>query len=106
MASLSGDCDDLQALDSSDSESSGNELLPKKRKLSGAFQYKTKFNKEWQKSWPVSPVPGDPHSFKCNVCTKNLSCGHQGVADIKDHCATKSHLKLAKGMSSQISLTV
>ena len=38
-----------------DTDSSGYEprsKRSKRTKFSGAYQYKTKFNKEWQKDWP------------------------------------------------------
>lgn len=55
-----------------DTDSSECDEPPTKRtKFSGAFQYKTKFNKDWQKDWPfVSSVPGQSHSFKCSICSK------------------------------------
>ena len=82
-----------------DSESVGPSA--KKKKFSGSFLYKTKFSEEWKKTWPfVSAVPGSPHTFRCNVCAKNLSCGHQGVADVEDHIASQSHQKLAKTLAS------
>ena len=82
------------------------EPFPKRVRFCGAFQYKTKFNKDWQRKWPfVLPVPGSPHSFKCSVCSKTLSCGHQGVADVRDHISTRSHLLLAKGMATQSRLS-
>ena len=78
----------------------------KKTKFTGSFLYKTKFSEEWKKTWPfVSAVPGNPHQFRCNVCAKNLSCGHQGVADVKDHIASQSHQKLAKTLATQPRLT-
>ena len=78
----------------------------KKTKFTGSFLYKTKFSEEWKKTWPfVSAVPGSPHSFRCNLCAKNLSCGHQGVADVKDHVARQSHQKLAKTLATQPKLT-
>ena len=78
----------------------------KKTKLTGAFRYKTSFCEEWKKTWPfVSSVPGNPYSFRCNVCDKKLSCGHQGAADVKDHVATQSHQKLAKLLATQPKLS-
>lgn len=78
----------------------------KKTRLMGAFRYKTSYCEEWKKTWPfVSSVPGNRHSFRCNVCDKNLSCGHQGAADIKDHIATQSHQKLAKLLATQPKLS-
>ena len=74
----------------------------KKTKFTGSFLYKTKFSEEWKKTWPfVTAVPGSPHSFRCNVCAKNLSCGHQGAADVKDHIVGQSHQKLAKTLATQ-----
>ncbi len=74
----------------------------KKTKLAGAFKYRTSFSEEWKKTWPfVSSIPGNPHGFKCNVCEKRLSCGHQGASDVKDHVATLSHQKLAKVLATQ-----
>ena len=53
------------------------------RKLSGAARYKTKFQHAWQEKWPfATPVQGDSHSFRCSVCNKLVSCGHQGERDV------------------------
>ena len=88
-----------------DSESVGPSAK-KKTKFSGSFLYKTKFSEEWKKTWPfVSAVPGSSHTFRCTVCAKNLSCGHQGVADVKDHIASQSHQKLAKTLGNQPKLS-
>ena len=85
----------------SDSDSSLAKPVLKKSKFSGAFKYKTKFSEEWKRTWPfVSAVPGDPHHFRCNVCDKSLTCGHQGIADVKDHISTQSHQKLAKSLAT------
>ena len=90
------------------SEENDSEARPaqKKAKITGTFKYKTKFSNEWKKTWPfVAAVPGNPHSFRCNVCAKNLSCGHQGAADVKDHIATQNHQKLAKSLATQPKLS-
>ena len=77
------------------------EPAAKKKKFTGSSKYKTKFSEDWRKIWPfVSAVPGSPHGFRCNVCSKILSCGHQGAADVKDHIATQSHQKLAKTLAT------
>ena len=78
---------------SSDSECSIVEPVVKKAKFTGAFKYKTKSSEAWKWTWPfISSVARDPHCFKCD---KTLSCGHQGIADVKDHKATQNHQKLA-----------
>ena len=76
--------------------------VSKKTKYTGSFKYKTKFSKEWTKEWPfVSAVPHKPNMFRCNICQKNLSCGHQGSKDIKEHVATQAHRNLAKQLKNQ-----
>ena len=87
---------------SSDIECSVVEPVTKKAKYTGAYKYKTKFSESWKWTWPfISSVACDPYRFRCNLCDKSLSCGHQGIADVKDHIATQSHQKLAKSMESQ-----
>ena len=79
---------------------------PKRTKFSGAYTYKTKYSKDWQKKWPfIASVPGDPQSFRCTLCSKNLKCSHQGATDVSHHIATKGHQQLAKGMSTQSKIT-
>lgn len=62
------------------------------RKFSGAAQYKTKFQHTWQEKWPfATPVLGDPHSFRCAVCNKLVSCSHQGEKDVSRHHNSSQH---------------
>ena len=104
MKAVSGE--ELGDREADDTDSDGREPSSKRSKttkFSGAFQYKTKFNKIWQNEWPfVSPVPGNQHSFMCTICSKTLSCGHQGAADIRDHISTQSHQKLAKSIDKSL----
>jgi len=54
--------------------------------------HKSHFKKEWKNKWPfISCVSGLPHHLRCNVCSKELSCNHQGIKDVKDHIATQGH---------------
>ena len=67
-----------------------------KLKYKGAFQYKTKFCKEWVRKWPfISSVTDDPRKVRCNVCAKTVNISHQVAADIKVHIKTKTHTKRA-----------
>lgn len=92
--------------ESCDSEDESQPTQSKKAKFSGAYKYKTKFKKEWSKTWKfIGPVPGDPYSFRCTVCSKNLSCSHQGIADVKIHISGKNHQKFVKGTQSQTQLS-
>ena len=67
------------------------------RRLSGAALYKSTFQASWTKKWPfVKPVNGDKTSFRCTVCSKVLSCVHQGERDVTRHIATTQHQRNAK----------
>ena len=71
-----------------------NPPVSKKVKFTGAFKYKTSFSLEWKKTWSfLLSLLGNPHMFHCTICSKNLSCAHQGATDVKDHIATKMHLR-------------
>ena len=97
---------EVMARTSSDSECSILEPAVKKAKFTGAFKYKTKFSEAWKRTWPfISSVAHDPYRFRCNLCDKSLSCGHQGITDVKDHISTQSHQRLAKSMESQPKLS-
>ena len=75
-------------------------------KYSGAFKYKTKFNKQWTKTWPfIASIPENPYLARCNVCAKSISIAHQGAADIRSHIQSQSHSKLAKVTATQPRLT-
>ena len=53
--------------------------------------YKSKFSQSWTEEYPVRAVSGDPYKFYCIPCGKKLSCDHQGVKDVSDHCKKDSH---------------
>ena len=81
------------------------ESLPKKqkifatRKFQGASIYKSKFQRHWQEKWPcVTPSKINPYSFYCTVCSKPVSCGHQGERDVTRHIASSQHQKLSKAL--------
>ena len=76
------------------------------RDLQGLSPTKQSIFKSGRRNWSfIASVPGDPHEFRCNICSRNLKCGHQGIADIKHHMATKGHQNVAKGMTTQSKLT-
>lgn len=77
-----------------------------KLKYSGAYMYKTRFSKDWTMTWSfITAVPGDQHSFRCTLCSKTLSCGHQGISDVKTHIAGKNHQRIGSQMSKQSQLS-
>ena len=83
-----------------------SEAKKSKLKYSGAYKYKTRFSKDWTKTWSfITAVPGDQQSFLCTLCSKTLSCGHQGISDVKTHIAGKNHQRIGSQMSNQSQLS-
>jgi hypothetical protein len=77
----------------------------KKKRYTGSFLYKASFNLQWTKTWPcIVASKESKHSFCCTLCNKTLSCGKQGVADVKRHVERYSHLKNVKGSKKQVTL--
>ena len=61
------------------------------KKWSGAA-IKSKFQESWKQRWPIiAAVPDNVSQFYCNVCSKKLSCGHQGETDVKRHIESATH---------------
>ena len=99
-------CPNLSENDDFEASSPKRRRVMEKSRFSGAFMYKTKFSKEWTKTWPfISAVPGDPFIARCNVCAKTVSISHQGAADMRSHVRSKSHTKLAKAAATQSKLS-
>ena len=49
----------------SDCESGTDGPGPAKKSKLGAFRYKTKYSRDWERKWPfLAPVPHDPHRFR------------------------------------------
>ena len=42
--------------------------------------------------------------FRCNVCSYNVSCSHQGETDLKCHCDGANHIKRQKALENTRSL--
>ena len=69
---------------------------PKRIRLSiaGAATYGTKFKETWMNEFPfVTEGHQDPmYNFHCKICKKDISCRHQGIADVRRHERSKSHI--------------
>lgn len=80
---------------------------PPSPKRSRAATYGTKFNLEWNAHFPfISNGHQDPvYSFYCGVCQKDVSCRHQGIADVKRHVKSSSHSCNASIVRTNSSLT-
>ena len=66
--------------------------------------YKSKFSSTWMESYPVRKVSGDPHKFYCMPCCKKMSCDHQGIKDVTDHCKKESHKANVEASKTQSSM--
>ena len=96
----------LSKNDNFEASSPKRRRMMEKSKYSGAFMYKTKFSKEWTKTWPfISAVPGDPFIARSNVCAKSVTISHQGAADIRSHVRSQSHTEIAKAAATQSKLS-
>ena len=70
----------------------------------GAAKYRSVFNSDWCKTYPIKAVRNNKHSFFCIPCGKSLSCSHQGLKDVKVHCAGQTHRKNAQTSKGNTSL--
>uniref|UniRef100_A0A1X7TWU2 HAT C-terminal dimerisation domain-containing protein n=1 Tax=Amphimedon queenslandica TaxID=400682 RepID=A0A1X7TWU2_AMPQE len=91
--------------DLDDSEEASRSSTSASKRWSGAAIYKTKFQESWIKKWPfVQPVKTNIHQFYCTTCSKNISCGHQGEADIVRHSSSEQHKSNAKSLRANTKL--
>ena len=80
-------------------ESPVNEITGKKTK--GAGKYDCTFKKDWTKEWSFITAANDPHSFHCVICTRDVSCKHQGGADVERHINKDIHQNNTKRLEGQ-----
>ena len=62
-----------------------------KKKFTGSKIYKVSFKNEWKASYPITEVKQDKYKFNCLPCGKKLTCHHQGLKDVKEHCNKSSY---------------
>jgi len=81
----------------------------KKRKYAGSFTYGTQFDVQWitknDCEGIIVPVKNDRSCFHCNLCNKDVSCGHQGELDLKRHICGKVHTGRIRAKSETKPLT-
>ena len=77
-----------------------------KKSNKGAELYDSHYKEEWAESYPVGPVNRSTAAFYCIPCKKSVSCMHQGLGDVKQHCSGKARMKNANAIaqSRKISL--
>ena len=56
-------------------------------------------------SYPVGPVNGKKGAFYCIPCIKSVSCTHQGLGDVKEHCTGKTHQKISAAITQSRKIT-
>jgi hypothetical protein len=72
------------------------------RKFAGSATYDCKFDNEWIKKSPfIQHAAGDPYSFLCTICSKKVSCSHQGFGDVARHCKSATHIKFKNQLNNQ-----
>ena len=81
------------------------------KKFKGSFQYKTKYNTTWfsQESLKnykdaITNSKLGEYYFYCKICTKDVSCSHGGISDLKRHCNSVTHQKGEKERCAQTSI--
>ena len=50
--------------------------------------------------YAVKRMKSDVSKFHCIPCNKDVSCGHQGIRDVKEHCEGalhKTNVKASRG---------
>uniref|UniRef100_A0A1X7T8S4 Uncharacterized protein n=1 Tax=Amphimedon queenslandica TaxID=400682 RepID=A0A1X7T8S4_AMPQE len=108
MATLDSDSSDserqLQSQRPCESETG---VSSSKRMKIGAAIYKTKFNHSWKQEYPsISEVKRDPYKFFCTVCSRSVSCDHQGKRDVERHVSKALHQNNARSLKSQALITI
>ena len=94
--------DVVNIIDSSDNETDNRSRTNvSKRKFSGSATYKVTFKNEWKESYPIKEVKNNKFKFYCISCGKYLSCSHQGLKDVKDHCSKTLHLQAHSSLKKQ-----
>ena len=72
-------------------ESTATATAISKKKFTGSKMYKVSFKNEWKASYLITEVKHDKYKFHCLPCGKNLTCHHQGLKDVKEHCNKPSY---------------
>jgi len=83
-----------------DDEEDASRNSSKKRARTGAAKYSTKFSSAWSTEWPFIKPGTTQHHFWCDICRRELECGHQGRADVQRHIISDGHKKPQKSLES------
>ena len=67
------------------------------KQVKGAAKYRSYFQKAWSKGWSFIVALNDPHSFHCVICNRDVTCPHQGRADVERLIKSILHESKMKG---------
>ena len=68
-----------------------------KQASQGAAKYHSCFQKAWSKEWSFIVALNGPHSFHCVICNRDVTCPHQGRADVERLIKSILHESNTKG---------
>lgn len=74
--------------------------VAKKRPLAGAATYRCSFKNEWTVKWPFITVGTTSSYYWCSLCRQEMSCCHQGIADVQRHIKSKAHQSKEQALQS------
>ncbi|KII69270.1 hypothetical protein RF11_03553 [Thelohanellus kitauei] len=64
-----------------------------------------KYNKEWEKLFPITKVESDSGAFNCTPCARIYSCSNSGITRVRRHCQSSKHLRMVSEQSCGIKYT-
>lgn len=105
MASKRKQFESSKDISSVDVSSENKAATSSKKRYTGSAKYKVAFKSEWKALHPIQEVKSDIYKFHCLPCGKNLSCHHQGLKDVEDHCKKETHLKNYSSWKKQAQLS-
>ena len=75
-------------------------------KLAGASKYGSRYQPKWEQEFPFIKcgIQDSVYSFYCKVWQRDISCRHQGIADLKRHEKTSSHAIRVRSMQGSSKL--
>lgn len=75
----------------------GDTMTKSERKLAGSATYDGTFDNKWTKKNPfIQPAGGDLYSYLYTICSKKVSCSHQGFGEISYPCYIQKPAKQSK----------
>ncbi|KII61242.1 hypothetical protein RF11_15499 [Thelohanellus kitauei] len=64
-----------------------------------------KYNKEWEKMFPITNVESNSGAFYCTACARTYSCSNSGISRVRRHCQSSKHLRMVSEQSCRANYT-